>query len=140
MFAFYRAQAAVTSEIRAAGVHPNMLDGGFEYNRWTEVSQGGYINDRKIINPVNNYIEMGPYRGWSCDGQGETDPYYNEIPHFSPRYGLSFEPNRCAGEGAFAPVNYFRWLGFRTTWLYIVKYRPSKLAGQFSTAQPISSH
>jgi hypothetical protein len=140
MFAFYRAHAVATGEIRAAGVQPNMFDGGFEYNRWTEILQGGHINDKKIISPANSYIEMGPYRGWSCDGLAETSPYYIEIPHFSPRYGLSFEPNRCAGESTFAPVHYFRWLGLHTTWLYIVKYQPSKLGGQLSTVQPNSPH
>ncbi len=128
MFAFYRARAAATVEVLAAGVALNMVDGGFELNHWAEISDGGHINDRKITNPANSYIEMGRYKGWTCKGDGIPAPHAEETPRFSPRYGLSFNPNSCAGEGPFAPVSYFRWLGFARTWIYVVKYQPSRVA------------
>jgi hypothetical protein len=129
MFAYFRAREAAAAEIRAAGLDPNVLDGGLEYNHFVEIVEYGHINDAKIINPPKSYIRVGPYTGWSCEGDGDPGPGYEQTPHYSPRYGLSFEPNRCAGDGPFAPVSYFRWLGFGRTWLYIVKYQPSKVAG-----------
>jgi hypothetical protein len=126
MFAFYRARVAIANEVRAAGVQPNNFDGGFEYNGWIELLQGGYLNDEKILNPPKKYIPIGPYRGLSCNGDGKIGDYDNELLHFSPRYGLSFYPNLCAGQTPLAPVNYFRWLGFRPTSLYVVNYQPMK--------------
>jgi len=126
MFAFYRARVAVANEVRAAGVQPNTFDGGFEYNGWVELLQGGYLNDEKILNPPNSYIPIGPYQGLSCNGDGKIGHYDNEFLHFSPRYGLSFYPNLCAGQTSLAPVNYFRWLGLRTASLYVVNYQPMR--------------
>ncbi len=127
MFAFYRARIAVADEVRAAGVLPNTFDGGFEYNGWVEVAQGGHLNDATIVNPPNSYVSLDPYRGWSCDGKAKIDERNNLLPHFSPRYGLSFYPNVCAGQAAFAPVTYFRWLGLENTSLYVVNYQPRKV-------------
>jgi hypothetical protein len=127
MFAFYRARVALANEVAAAGVPPNTLDGGFEYNGWIEVAQGGHLNDEKIVNPPNSYIPLDPYRGLSCDGKAKKmDLINNEFPHFFPRYGLSFTPDDCAGQTSFAPVNYFRWLGLRSASLYVVNYQPRK--------------
>jgi hypothetical protein len=126
MFAFYRARVGVANEVRAAGVQPNTFDGGLEYNGWVEVLQGGYLNDEKILNPPNSYIPIGPYRGLSCKGDGKIGDYNNELLHFSPRYGLSFYPNVCAGQTGLAPVSYFRWLGLQPASLYVVNYQPMK--------------
>jgi hypothetical protein len=126
MFAFYRARVTVANEVRAAGVQPSTFDGGFEYNGWIEVLQGGYLNDEKIVNPPNSYIAMDPYRGLSCDGKAKMNEQNNQLPHFFPQYGLSFYPNACAGQTPLAPVNYFRWLGLRSASLYVVNYQPMK--------------
>jgi hypothetical protein len=126
MFAFYRARIAVANEVRAAGIQPNAFDGGFEYNAWEELLQGGYIHDKKMLNPLDSDAPMGPYRGWSCAGDGIIYDYDYELPHFSPRYALSFYPDVCAGQTTLAPVSYFRWLGLRSGTLYVVNYQPSK--------------
>jgi hypothetical protein len=126
MFAFYRARVALAKEVAAAGVQPSTFDGGFEYNGWIEVLEGGHLNDEKIANPPNSYIPMDPYRGLSCDGKVKMDERNNELPHFFPRYGLSFYPDACAGQAPLAPVNYFRWLGLRSASLYVVNYQPRK--------------
>jgi hypothetical protein len=126
MFAFYRARVVLAKEVAAAGVQPSTFDGGFEYNGWIEVLQGGYLNDEKIANPPNSYIPMDPYRGLSCNGRVKMDERNNELPHFFPRYGLSFSPDACAGQTPLAPVNYFRWLGLRSASLYVVNYQPWK--------------
>jgi hypothetical protein len=124
MFAFYRARVAVANELRAAGVEPNVFDGGFEYNGWIELVQGSYVNDEKILNPPNSYVPIDPYRGLSCEGIGKIEEHSNGLPHFVPRYGLSFHPDVCAGQAPLAPVKYFRWLGFRYESLYVVNYQP----------------
>jgi hypothetical protein len=126
MFAFYRARANVANEIIAAGVQPNMFDGGFEYNAWIELLQGsGYLNDEKILNPSNIYAPIDPYRGFSCHEKEGIDGLDIRLPHFFPRYGLSFDPDACAGQSSIAPVSYFRWLGLRPAFLYVVRYQPT---------------
>ena len=130
MFAFYRARANVANEIIAAGVQPNMFDGGFEYNAWIELLEGsGYLNDEKILNPPNSYVPIDPYRGFSCVGmerRERIDGLDIRLPHFFPRYGLSFYPDACGGRSSLAPVSYFRWLGLRPAFLYVVKYQSTK--------------
>jgi hypothetical protein len=126
MFAFYRARIEVANEVRAAGIQPNAFDGGFEYSAWEELLQGGYIHDKKMLNPLDSDAPVAPYRGWSCAGNGEIYEYDYELPHFSPRYGLSFYPDDCAGQTTLAPVSYFRWLGLRPGTLYVVNYQPTK--------------
>jgi Dolichyl-phosphate-mannose-protein mannosyltransferase len=126
MFAYYRARVNAANEIVAAGVQPNMFDGGFEYNAWIELLQGGgHINDEKILNPPNSYVPIDPYRGSSCDGKDGIVGPNLKLPHFFPRYGLSFYPDACGGRSSFAPVSYFRWLGLRPASLYVVKYQPT---------------
>jgi hypothetical protein len=124
MFAFYRARIAVANEVLAAGVQPNTFDGGYEYNAWIELVNGGHVNDEKILNPPNSYLSIDPYRGWGCDGGEKIDEFNIKLPHFFPRYGLSFLPDACAGRSSFAPVSYFRWLGLRAASLYVVNYQP----------------
>jgi hypothetical protein len=126
MFAFYRARADVANKMLAVGVQPNTFDGGFEYNAWIELLQGGNINDEKILNPPNSYVPMDPYRGSSCDGKKGIIGPDTKLPHFLPRYGLSFYPDACGGRSSLAPVSYFRWLGLRPASLYVVKYQPTK--------------
>jgi hypothetical protein len=126
MFAFYRARIAVANEVRAAGIQPNAFDGGFEYNAWEELLQGGYIHDKKMLNPPDSDAPMAPYRGWSCTGDEKIFEYDYELPHFSPRYALSFYPDVCAGQTTLAPVSYFRWLGLPSGTLYVVNYQPAK--------------
>jgi hypothetical protein len=127
MFAFYRARIAVANEVRAAGIQPSAFDGDLEYNGWEELLQGGYVHDRKMVNPPDSDAPMAPYRGWSCTGEGKLYWYFGfRFPHFSPRYGLSFDPDACSGRTALAPVSYFRWLGLRPGYLYVVNYQPAK--------------
>ena len=138
MFAAYRAIAVATAEIPAAGLPSNALEGGFEHDYWVEIVQHGHINDEKITNPPDSFIPVCTYRGWSCEGDGKTTTPPAQVPHFSPRYGLSWKPNRCAGPTSFAPSHYFRWLGLKTTPLFIVNYQPNKLVGSISSDQPMS--
>jgi hypothetical protein len=126
MFAFYRARANVAKEILAAGVQPNMFDGGWEYNAWIALQDADYINDETTLNSPNSYVAPDPYRGLSCDGKEKMKGINSRLPHFFPRYGLSFYPNVCGGPTSLAPVSYFRWLGLRPASLYVVKYQPTK--------------
>jgi hypothetical protein len=107
-----------------------MFDGGFEYNAWIELLEGsGYLNDEKILNPPNSYVPIDPYRGFSCVGmerRERIDGLDIRLPHFFPRYGLSFYPDACGGRSSLAPVSYFRWLGLRPAFLYVVKYQSTK--------------
>jgi hypothetical protein len=128
MFASYRALEDAADEIRAAGLPPGMLDGSWEYNSWVEMTHYGHINE-ETANLPNGFIHVGDYQGWSCDGDGKLTMRLTHIPHFSPRYGISFDPNRCGGPAGFAPVHYFRWLWFESKSLYIVKYQPRKALG-----------
>lgn len=141
MFALYRARIALANQLQAAGVPDNTIDGGYEYNFQVELERGGHVNDERLTNPPNSYVPLDKYRGFTCQvhsavGPGndltpqqrfkfelsqETDP---RLLHFAPLYGVAYEPDACRGPAPFAPVRYFRWLGFQSTKLYVVKFGP----------------
>ncbi len=128
MFAFYRARVDVANEILAAGVQPNMFDGGFEYNAWIELLQGGgYLNDEKILNPPNSYVPIDPYRGFELPRKmREPMDSTSNFPIFFHDTACLFTPTLVAGRSSIAPVSYFRWLGLRPASLYVVRYQPTK--------------
>jgi hypothetical protein len=121
MFALYRAHVALGQEVLDTGIPPFAVDFGWEQNGWVELQSHPAVNDKRIINPRSSYIHIEdpllPY----CYGQSI---YFGNYPHLAPRYGISFEPNACAGAAPFTPVAYTSWPDLRRAPLYVVKYPP----------------
>jgi hypothetical protein len=96
VFAMYRARVALIAEMRDAGIPATAIDGGFEYNGWTQI-------DTLPCSP-----QLWVY-----------------FPTIVPRYSLSFDPAACEGPSRFAPVVYTEWLGPRHVAIYAVKVDPA---------------
>jgi hypothetical protein len=117
-FAIYRARLAAVNELRAAGISATAIDGGFEYNAWTQINTAGHMNERRIQVPANAYQEIPAHVA------GECYPFLDvTTPAVSGQFALSFDPNACLGNTGFQAVTFHPWLGPHTSHIYIVDAR-----------------
>ncbi|MGA7158431.1 MAG: glycosyltransferase family 39 protein [Acidobacteriaceae bacterium] len=119
-FALYRARVAMAAELRDARIPETSVDNGWEYNLVVELRHTPYINNPSIATAANPYVPPAPVPDGTC-----TMFHRGDTPHVQPVYGVSFEPNVCAGPAPFAPVHYSRWLASEPGTLYVVRYTPS---------------
>jgi hypothetical protein len=113
LFSLFRAQAAAINKLLASGVPPTLVDGGFEFNGWTQIVQTGFVGDpRPLSGAVVRYpaIPCEPRMGFL-------------FPSLTPRYALSFQPGLCQGSADFPPVPYDTWLPRRRSFVYTIKVR-----------------
>jgi hypothetical protein len=115
LFATYRGALTAINEMRAAGVPRTQIDGGWEYNGWTELEHGGYMHMLGARLPGGARYTAGTTKN-VC-----PIVYLYMTPVVVPQYGLSFNPNVCEGPAGFAPVTYRRWLSPHTITVYVVK-------------------
>lgn len=120
MFSLYRARVALAAELRASGVPETSVDNGWEYNLDVELQHSNHINFPTIVIPANAYVPVPPPLSTGCKML-----WYNYTPHIHPLYGVSFQPDVCAGPAPFAPVHYSRWLAASPGTLYAVRYTRS---------------
>lgn len=112
-FAWQRARLSAIQELRVAGVTRTEIQGGFEYDGWTQLKHGGYINDPRIEVPRNAYHPV-PERFHIQDGcmHGYRAPY----PVLHPKYAVGFGPEWCYLPSKFPAAHYTAWLPpFRRT-------------------------
>jgi hypothetical protein len=116
IYSLFRARLAAVNELRSAGVPPTAIDGGLEYNGWTQIETARYINDPRIPAKAGDH-----FRSSFNDSFGVCPPIlYRNFSVLAPRYSMAFEPASCLGQAKFAPVTVRTWLGPRYTTLYIV--------------------
>jgi hypothetical protein len=116
IFAVQRARVALAAELRADGIPDTLVDNGWDYNFDVELQHADYLNDKRIVFPVNAYTPTLPPAG-PCPMVG-----YDQVPHIHPVYSVSFDPNACYGPAPFAPVHFSRWPYRTPGTLYVVRY------------------
>ena len=96
-FASYRAQLSAINEIRASGVPRTAIQGGFEYDGWTQIEESGYINEPMLKVPAGAYhrCKFG---------------FASYTPDVHPKFTIIFPPMWCLGPSNFPPVSYRTWL------------------------------
>jgi hypothetical protein len=119
LFAFYRARAAAADEIISTGLPRTELEGGFEYDGWTQLEQTGYVNESRIVIPQNTYVK------WiSPDVPNPTiciGWFRKYSPSVHPHLHLSQSPGICYLPSQFAPVVYKTWLPVKQQAIYILR-------------------
>jgi hypothetical protein len=115
-FALNRARVAAVAEVHRSGVPVTSIQGGFDYDGWTQIEAAGYINDPRITNPPNAYHpNLEPLR-LSAGCRLGFAPY---TPAVQPRYFVVFSLMPCLKMSGYHPVTYGTWLPpFRRT-IYI---------------------
>jgi hypothetical protein len=118
LFAFERARLDAANEIIATGLPRTAIEGGFEYDGWTQLEQTGYVNEARIV-PAGLYHPWVPPNvpplciGW----------FRPRSPSVHPLLHLSHAPDNCYSPSRFAPVVYETWLPPRRRAIYILEGR-----------------
>jgi hypothetical protein len=114
-FALNRARVAAIDEIEKTGVPANVIQGGYDYDGWTEIEVAGYINDPRIISPPQAYKPKPNLEPIGLPDACRLDfaPY---TPAVQPKYFVVFSLIPCLQRSPYAPVTYRNWLPpFRRT-------------------------
>jgi hypothetical protein len=117
VFAVYRAQLAAANEILRSGVPRTEIQGGFEYDAWTQLEVAGYVNDDRLRIPA------GAYHPWKRP-ENVLDNCYSwfaeHTPAVNPRYVLVFD-KACFTPSQFSPVIYHAWFAPHQRMVFIQK-------------------
>ncbi len=112
-FAWQRARLAAIGELRKAGVPRTEIRGGFEYDGWTQVEDGGHMNNAAIKVPP------GVFSRSSLPLQVSRRCLYLfgiEVPRVHPEYSVAVGRRSCYLPSRIAAVHYTAWLPpFRRT-------------------------
>ena len=106
-FAWERARLEAINELRSAGVPRDQIQGGFEYDGWTQLMEAGYVNNPKIKIPrgafqQNVNLPELPVRCIYMYRSG-----FSAIP---PKYSVAVLPLNCYKPTDFPSVHYTAWL------------------------------
>lgn len=107
LFALGRARLTAANEMRAKGVMRTEIQGGFEYDGWTQLESTGYINNDRI------HIPVGAFHPFALPTNLPSKCYFalaEFVPAVNARYVLSFDQSSCYSPSEFAPVSYRAWL------------------------------
>lgn len=105
-FAWERARLAAIDEIRASGVPRTAIQGGFEYDGWTQIDGGGYINDSRLKVPAGAYHPAPPSKT-PKECRLDFAPY---TPAIHPKFTVAFPKVWCLEPSKYPPVSYSTWL------------------------------
>jgi len=106
-FSTGRARLSAAALVRSAGIPRTEIQGGWEYDGWTQVSTAGYINEPRIelpagaYKPINRVAALQP----AC-----RFDFAQLTPAIDPRYFVVFSPQSCLAASHFPPVAYHTWL------------------------------
>ena len=108
-----RARLTALNEIRASGVPRTEIQGGYEYDGWTQTEVAGYINNPWIKVPAGAYHPVKPQP--VPDACEYTFSSYTPAIH--PKYTVIFPPVWCIfppvwclEPSKYSPANYRTWL------------------------------
>jgi hypothetical protein len=106
-FALNRARVAGVAEIHASGLPATSIQGGFDYDGWTQIEAAGYINDARLRTPANSYhANLSPLQvSERCRLN-----FAEYTPAIHPKYFVVFEPMTCLAPSKYPPVTYRTWL------------------------------
>jgi hypothetical protein len=108
MFAFARARVQVATEVTQSGVPRTSVEGGFEYDGWTQILAMGHTTDPALLTQAPGF-KRDPCRNF----------FYPIAPAVVPDYVLSFDPTTCYPPSKFPPVTYYAWLPPHSRKVYV---------------------
>ena len=106
-FALNRARVLAVKEIELDGVSPTLIQGGFDYDGWTQIEAAGYINDERIQSPRGAFR---PDHSAEALAPACRLNFASFTPAVHPRYFVVFQQMPCLSESGFAAVSYNTWL------------------------------
>lgn len=118
-FAWQRARLAAIDSVRATGVRRDQIQGGFEYDGWTQVEEGGHINDSRIAIPAIAY-EPHPAIPQVADACRLDFAPFTPVVH--PKYTVAFTRKACLSSSSLPPVQFDAWLPPFRRAIYVQEY------------------
>jgi hypothetical protein len=109
-FAWQRARLAAIGELIAliaSGVPRTGIQGGLEYDGWTQLEFGGHINDMRIKVPPGAYVPHPEVPQVACAFKLDSAP---DTPAIHPEFSVGFEPMACLNPFPDPPVPFRAWL------------------------------
>ena len=108
LYAFDRARVATLDAVTRSAVPRTSVEGGFEYDGWTQILTTGFIPDPALT------TEAPGFQRDRC-----RNFFYVVAPSVKPKYLISFDRRGCYAPSAFAPVPYQAWLPPHQRFLYV---------------------
>jgi hypothetical protein len=115
-FALSRARVQAVALVRAQGVPLRRIQGGFDFDGWTQLENAPSVNWAAIENPPNTYRPYGPDPGLASPCRLNFSAY---TPTINPEYFVVFKPMPCLDASQFGPINYHNWLPPHTRSIFI---------------------
>lgn len=106
-FAWQRARLAAIHELRSTGVARTSIEAGFEYDGWTQVEGGNYVNEPRIRIPKGAY-HPPPVR--SAHYKACNEWFLDRLSDIHPAYFIGKGPAGCFVPSGFPAVHYTVWL------------------------------
>jgi hypothetical protein len=117
-FAMFRARVEAIRELRSAEVPPSAIDGGGEFDAWSQVEAIGFLQQPGTKVPPGGGLPSARYAG-----RENVHRFSNEnFPLLNPAFALSNVSSGLEGSSSFAPVVYHTWLAPHVREIYILKY------------------
>lgn len=120
-FVIYRANLAGVKEVEASGLPRTAVNGGLEYNFWTQLLHTDHVYAGGILLPdgkVQEALPPAPYGPCSQVGVEIT-------PVVHPVYAVAYPSRYCETVPSFAPIRFSTWLPpFQRTAVIIRYYTP----------------
>jgi hypothetical protein len=119
VFSMFRARAQADNMLLATGLTREQIDGGYEWNAWTETVNHHSLHSTYVPLPAGMTAANLPSS--YCHFFGDT--LFADV---NGLYTISFNPKDCGGVSSFPPVVYKEWLGPHSVPIYILKVLPSE--------------
>ena len=115
-FAQLRAQNDLLQGMVRSGIARTDIDGGLQFNGWTEITALGYVNEPHMRVPAHAYQAIPKFNVDDCH-----TIWLDYTPLVKAKYVVSFDPSACRGRSDIVPLTYSTWLRPHTRTLYVVK-------------------
>jgi hypothetical protein len=107
LFALNRARITAVEKVHAAGVPRNLIQAGFEFDGWTEISEVGHVNEPRIEFPQSAYLDDKRYLSRPFPCRMGFDQY---TPALNRKYLVVLPDAVCGVQSGFSAVTYRAWL------------------------------
>jgi hypothetical protein len=126
LFAQYRANIRATDTLMQAGVPRNHIEGGEEFDGWTQIEAQGYLHDPRILNVAPAFKDTAQdfHLPEKC-----TLNFLKQTPVVTPDYFTATDEMPCLQTSRFGAVEYRAWLPPFRRRVWILE-RPGMAEGQ----------
>jgi len=117
-FVTYRANLFLCNRLQAAGISRTAIDGGWEFNHYTQVMVGSFVYQTGIRLPDGSILPDLPHSmETACSMEA-----LQWTPDLRPRYAIAYPTSLCPRVPGFEPVRFRTWLPPQQREAYVVQY------------------